>query len=280
MLTSKTKTAQKVSLELLKTFADICNKYGIRYYVTGGTLLGAIRHKGFIPWDDDVDIDMPRKDFQHFLKISDEVVKEYPFYDVISLYRGNDFTIDVKFVDRRTKILVTDKYIPKKTYLGMDIVPIDGLPENFLVRTFHLFRLNIIKGFYKLSILKMGGVVTNKGKKGYRAWYKKLLVNIGTNLPVEKVLNHRYWAKKFTDNLMKYSFDDCKIVGTMQCEVRKRNIFPKEWYGKGTKYQFENIDVIGMDNYDAWLRHFYGDYMKIPSEVSRVEHDFKIINED
>ena len=76
MLTSKTKTAQKVSLELLKTFADICNKYGIRYYVTGGTLLGAIRHKGFIPWDDDVDIDMPRKDFQHFLKISDEVKEQ------------------------------------------------------------------------------------------------------------------------------------------------------------------------------------------------------------
>ena len=280
MSSDKIKIAQKTSLELLKAFVDICNKYNLRYFVGGGTMLGAIRHKGFIPWDDDVDIDMPRKDFQRFLEISDEAVKEYPFYDVISFYKGNDFTIDVKFVDKRTEILVMDKYIPKKTYIGMDIVPIDGVPANSFVRTIHLFRLNIIKCFYKLSILKMGGVVTNKAKKGYRAWYKKMLVYAGTKFPVEKILKHKSWVKRFTKALMKYPYDDCRIVGTMQCEIREKNIFPIEWYGKGTKYQFEDIEVIGVDNYDAWLTQLYGDYMTLPDEKHRVSHNFETIDED
>ena len=66
------KTAQKVSLGLLKAFAEICDRYNLRYYIGGGTMLGAIRHKGFIPWDDDADIDMPREDYDRFLEIADE----------------------------------------------------------------------------------------------------------------------------------------------------------------------------------------------------------------
>ena len=66
----------------------------------------------------------------------------------------------------------------------------------------------------------------------------------------------------------------------MQCEIREKNIFLIEWYGKGTKYQFEDIEVIGVDNYDAWLTHLYGDYMKLPDEAHQVSHYFELINEE
>lgn len=276
------KTAQKVSLGLLKAFAEICDRYNLRYYIGGGTMLGAIRHKGFIPWDDDADIDMPREDYDRFLEIADEALKDYPYYEVENFHRNNSITTTIWLVDKRLRI-IESKGTPSEhiSRLRLDIVPVDGMPNDPVLREIHWLKLRALNDCYKLSVLRYGGVTPNSQKtgKGKRPLIKRIGVFLGTYLPIEKIFDYNVWIPKFEKELKKYSFYDCKMAGTLVSYHGKKSIFPVEWYGKGTKYQFEDIEVIGVDNYDAWLTQLYGDYMTLPDEKHRVSHHFEIIDE-
>lgn len=260
-------TMQKTSLEILKIFMEICEKYNLKYYIGGGTMLGAIRHKGFIPWDDDIDIDMPRKDFQKFLNIFDTVKKLYPDYEI-----ERRLCLFTKLVDTRTKV----KYFADTAFeisrpIWIDIVPIDGLPNNVIRRNIHLLKISLLKEAYHLSVIKYSGVKPNSLKQD-RSCFKKFVVTLCMHLPVEKIFNYKTCTKKLERELIKYSFYDCKYAGTLFSNHGKRSVFLTEWYGEGTKYQFEDIEVTGVDNYDAWLTHLYGDYMKLPDEKHRLSH--------
>lgn len=278
VISERTKIAQKTSLELLKAFVNICGKYNLRYYIGGGTMLGAIRHKGFIPWDDDADIDMPRKDYQKFLKLADNILKQYPDYEIINYYRHNGVINYIRFGDKKVKLKYKNGITPYCSSLWIDIVPIDGVPDNAFLRKLHIYRLKFLKGMYYLSILKDGEVTDNANVKVKRKWYKKLIVFLGKKFPVEKIVKCDTWIKKYDKALTKYSFDDCKMAGTLMSYHKEKSIFPVEWYGKGTKYQFEDIEVIGVDNYDSWLTQLYGDYMKLPDEKERTGHNFELID--
>ncbi len=270
------KKIQKISLELLKVFIKICEKNNLKYYIGGGTMLGAVRHKGFIPWDDDIDIDMPRKDFQKFLKIADEELRNYPNYDVLNYYRGNTYELSFKLVDKRIKYRMLDKMKDSQTYVGIDVAPIDGVPNNFIVKNIFLFKLNILRMCYRYSVFNTG-VITNERKKTKREWYKCFLVFLGTKLPVEKIFKRDVWAPKYDKAMKTFNLENCEMAGTLSSQHGKKSIFPVEWYGNGTKYQFEDIEVIGVDNYDAWLTQLYGDYMKLPPEDKRIGHDVQIV---
>lgn len=266
----------KTSLRLLKIFIEICEKNNLRYYVGGGTMLGAVRHKGFIPWDDDVDIDMPRKDYQEFLKICAEELKDHPECAVSSIHTDNAPFLYARLVDKSVKAktnegIISDAIVP----LWIDISPVDGMPDNAILREIHWLRLCALKDIFCMSVIKYGRTATNEDKKKRkekREWYKKIAFWLGEKLPMEKILKYESWARRFEKATEKYSFYESKMAGTLFTYHRKKSIFPVEWYGKGTKYQFEDIEVVGVDNYDAWLTQLYGDYMKVPDEADRVDH--------
>lgn len=274
----------KTTLRLLKIFIEICDKNNLRYYVGGGTMLGAVRHKGFIPWDDDVDIDMPREDYQKFLKISADELKDHPECAVSSIHTDNAPLLGARLVDNSVNVkmnkgIISDAIEP----LWIDICPVDGVPDNAILREIHRIKLRVLNDIFHMSIIKYGNTYTNKEKKKRgekREWYKKIAFWLGTKLPMEKILKYEFWEKKAEKTAAKYSFYKSKKAGTLFSAHGKKSIFPVEWYGKGTKYQFEDIEVIGADNYDAWLTQLYGDYMTLPDEKHRVSHNFEIINED
>ena len=279
MSSNELNAAQKASLELLKIFIKMCEKNNLRYYIGGGTMLGAVRHNGFIPWDDDIDIDMPREDYKKFLEIYKEELKEYPQCDVYSFHTNNYASLISKLVNKTVKVKTTDGIIKDCiTSIWLDIVPVDGLPNNAILRKIHLLKLSVFKEFYHMSVIKYGGVAANANKKGTRPWYKKLAVWIGIYFPMEKIFKYNTWIKVCEKELSKYSFYTSKLSGTLMSKHGKKSIFPTEWYGKGTKYQFEDIEVIGVDNYDAWLTQLYEDYMEIPKKADRVSHDIEIID--
>lgn len=275
------KITQKVSLGLLKAFAEICDRYNLRYYIGGGTMLGAVRHKGFIPWDDDADIDMPRKDYDRFLAIADEALKDYPGYEIENFHRNNLISMSIRLVDNSKRIIYGKGTVLERiTGIWLDIVPVDGIPDGPLSRKIHLLRLSVLKECYHFSVLKYGGITPNNMKVEKRPLIKRIGVFLGTHLPVEKIFDYNVWIPKYEKALKKYSFYNCKMAGTLITVHGKKSIFPVEWYGKGTKYPFEDIEVIGVDNYDAWLTQLYGDYMTLPDEKHRVSHNFEIIDED
>ena len=125
---------QKIDLELLKQFLKICDKHNLKYYIIGGTLLGAIRHKNFIPWDDDIDVAMPRKDFDIFLKVANNELKDN--YKLSTYFNNKEHRYYLpKLVDLNTTIM-EKRYekINKETHVFIDIFPIDGTPNNIILR--------------------------------------------------------------------------------------------------------------------------------------------------
>ena len=121
------KEIQKIEFEILKEFAQFCAKHNLKYYLAGGTLLGAIRHKGFIPWDDDIDVCMPRKDYMYFINNFDEWNRKLK---VKCNYKSNIDAPFAKIVNLDT--IIYSKYANNNidTNICIDIFPVDGLPEN------------------------------------------------------------------------------------------------------------------------------------------------------
>lgn len=271
------KIKQKISLELLKAFVSICEKYDIRYYLGGGSMLGAVRHHGFIPWDDDIDIDIPRKDYLKFLSISKEALKEYPYYILDPCAEEKSASFGTRFGDIRAKCSITDRMTDCYTYIAIDVIPVDGVPDNKLAMKMFLAKVNFYKMCYRYSTFSTG-VIRNDSKNGKRVWYKRFLVYLGTKFPVEKIFKKEICESRLERVISKYSFYECKMAGTLLSDHGVKSIFPVGWYGKGTKYMFENIEVIGVDNYDAWLTQLYGDYMNPPPVEQQIDHAFNIVN--
>lgn len=263
----------QIDLEIVKNVIKICEKYNLKYFMLGGTMLGAIRHGGFIPWDDDIDLGMPRKDYETFLEIAE---KELPDYLQVVNYKNTpsyQYYI-TRIQDKNVKVI--EKRIgndSKFTYASIDIFPIDGTPNNKLLRKLYFFRVlshrALMSLYYKDSI----------DRKRKRGTIEKAFLWIMEKIPFEKIIDPYKEKEKIDKLLSSQNVDTSKYIGNIMGAYRTREIVPKEWYGKGTKYTFEDINLVGLDNYDEYLKFTYGDYMQLPPEDSRKTH-FSLVNDN
>lgn len=256
----------QIDLEIVKNVIKICEKYNLKYFMLGGTMLGAIRHGGFIPWDDDIDLGMPRKDYETFLEIAE---KELPDYLQVVNYKNTpsyQYYI-TRIQDKNVKVI--EKRIgndSKFTYASIDIFPIDGTPNNKLLRKLYFFRVlshrALMSLYYKDSI----------DRKRKRGTIEKVFLWIMEKIPFEKIIDPYKEKEKIDKLLSSQNVDTSKYIGNIMGAYRTREIVPKEWYGKGTKYKFEDIELNGFDKYHEYLRYTYGDYMELPPVDSRKTH--------
>lgn len=256
----------EVDLNITKQIVDIFLKHNLSYYMLGGTMLGAIRHKGFIPWDDDIDLGMPRQDYERFLEIA---TRELPSHFRLVTYKN---TPSYQYYITRiqdTRVQVIEERInndSKYTFASIDVFPIDGMPNNTFLRRWHCSRILFHRALMSLSYRD------SIDKKRKRNFLEATLVSILEKIPFEKFINP-YKEKQKIDNLLKkYDISNSLYIGNIMGAYRTREIVPKEWYGSGKKYQFEDIELVGLSNYDAYLTHTYGDYMELPPEDSRKTH--------
>lgn len=255
---------KKCELELLRAFLHVCDKLSLRYYLLGGTLLGAVRHQGFIPWDDDIDVGMPREDYEIFLREAQLLLPECYFVQSLSSepeYHQNF----AKIRDSRTTFV---EYPVRKRRINhgvfIDVFPLDVYPEGEKERA----AMDRFQQIFKFRV-RAAVEVPEVSRHGM---VEELALKVLSGLAVlcypnyRKALEHREAVQsRNTQGSMWANY--CGAWG-------KKEIMPAEWYGRGTPMQFEGLTVMGPECYDKWLTQVYGDYMQLPPVEKRVGHHY------
>ncbi len=259
----------QADLDIVKEVVALCDKHELKYYMLGGSMLGAIRHKGFIPWDDDIDLGMPRKDYEHFLEIapaelsSNLKIVNYKTDSSYHYYITRVLDIDSKVMESRFES--EGKY----TNLSIDIFPLDGTPNNWLLRKWYCFWLMAHRA---MASLHYKDVIVTKN----RNWKEALILWVMMKLPTEKMFNHHKQLDKCDKMLKKYPMEKSNFTGNMMGAYKTRELIPTSWYGESSFYDFEGLKLRGIKEYDLYLKQLYGDYMQLPPEDKRKIH-FELI---
>lgn len=261
-------TLRKLQLKELDTlvyFKEFCNKNNLLFYLCGGCCIGSLRTGGFIPWDDDIDILMPRADYEKLYKLWDNDKQER--FKLLrtdeKIFTGNIFTT---IVDTETTCVKANQaHLDIPFGIMMDIFPIDGCPKGKFKRTMQ--KLNAM--IYSLFLAQI--VPENHG--GIMALGSKFLLSI--------VRSPKAREKKWRNaerRMSKYKIADCEYI-TELCEGvhSMQPEYPKEWFASAVYREFEGLQMPIPVGYDPYLKKAFGDYMKLPPEDKQKPHHDMIL---
>lgn len=268
------KEMQAVELEILKVLSGICEEQGLDYFLMYGTLLGAVRHKGFIPWDDDLDIMMKRADYDKLIAYLMEHEEELMPYKLFSPYNNPEYPFMLaRFCDTRYKYVANNE---KDCGMGLfvDIYPLDGAGKNW--------KEVKLKGNYYRYLSSMCFLASRErffvDHEEYSS--KKSIKQTLIKAPlfvIAKTLGYKHYFKKLEKLVGRHPYDKCDFVGptTWQSDY-KRDVMKKEWVDETVFIDFEDGRFRVPKEYGKVLKHKYGDYMKLPPKEKQVAtHDYK-----
>ena len=263
-VTEKTKKAWWVQLQLLQEFDRICKKHGLRWYPIGGILIGVIRHKGFIPWDDDVDVSMPREDYEKFIRIARKEVKEPYFFQHPLLDKDCYLTWCSIRDSRTTGNRVSCLKTRQNNGIGIDINPLEGCEDSlflYKLRRAHLMVLSTIANTYVNEFnMSPKAVLIRKILRKFPINYKGILRYLEWH-------NSRHpWSK--------YNNVTLTLLADPIAKDLRHVIWKKEDFAKTIDMPFENITIPVPVGYDRILRTEFGNYMEFPPVDKREgKHD-------
>ena len=262
---------QKLTIALLQKYISICEENNLRYYFTGGALIGVLRHKGFIPWDDDIDVGMPRKDYDKFLQILDKDMPEG--YGICNRFTDKDWHFAMsQFIDKESEIEINLAETPRKAHIWVDVFPLDGLPLNRVHRWFRIKHILFFRYLVQIAHIK-----TQVDSHRERPWYEKIMLGLMKIIPFGMLINTDNVLDKLDKLLRKNDFDTAQYVGNMLGRYRKREVVPAKYFGKAKKGLFEGIMVNIPEMSHELQTALYGDYMKLPPEKDRDAHNVRTI---
>lgn len=251
------------TLVIVEKINEICEKLNINSYLAYGTLLGAVRHKGFIPWDDDYDIFMLRPDYDKFLAYCEEHEEELKPFRLMNYHNTERYTFAIsRFCDLRYEMVMEDG---NEVGMGMfiDVYPFDGLGDNiseFKCRYLSLKSKWLSMGVYYSNpdntVPSIGNIVKRIARKVF-CIYAKLF---GTS----------YFINKIEKMGRKYSVDKSKYVGLVVWDEVVP--FQKQWIEECVYLEFEGMKMKAPKYYKELLELWYGDYMQLPPVEQRVPH--------
>lgn len=248
---------RKVQLNILIKLDEICQKNGLRYYLAFGTCLGALRHKGFIPWDDDIDVLMPYEDAKKLIKLQNEFGDKF---FVQSKETDSDYrSIAMRVRDEETTCIEGDE-VDLKIHKGIyiDIYPFYECSTNNLVRTIDILRSHLLKVLVNnrpplnhgkiLKIISKMVLFFYSDKKRYRK--------------IEKIENRLASVKG--DEILDYYGQDITLITAIS--------YPKDWFAEPKRLEFEGRYFNGATEPEKYMKKRYDDYMKLPSVEEQVVH--------
>lgn len=255
---------QKRLLDMLSWFHTFCVEHQLRYYLLGGTMLGAVRHQGFIPWDDDIDVGMPRRDYETFMELTKGQTFGHLVVEGIHTDKNDFYYGFTKIYDTETTLVEATRYQIKRG-IFLDVFPLDGVadqPEDI--------------GRYYTKFMSKYGLLLSRtcAYRRERKWYKNMAVFASRLIPNFIVSNKALMLS--VDELCKQrDYDDYAYVGNLYGHWGLKEIVKKEVMGTPTLYRFENLEVYGVEDYETYLTSLYGDWRQLPPKEKQVTpHDY------
>ncbi len=247
---------RRVELDILKEFEKVCEQLQLKYYCIYGTALGAIRHKGYIPWDDDIDVGMPRKDYDVFVEKAQMLLPENYFVQT----HMNEHEYLNPFAKLRksdtTFIEIASKEACINHGIYIDIFPLDGYPLNKWSEFLFKWKRVVYDSYI---FADRGGA-----ELGMR---NRILVKIGRlftgNISAWEAVVRKEKLIRKTD------YDKADMVGVMVEDYPTKEAVPKECFGEGVTVRFENTSIRVPSNWHMYLEHKYGNYMQLPPETEQ-----------
>jgi lipopolysaccharide cholinephosphotransferase len=267
------KFIQQSELNILKEFIRICENHKFKYFLAEGTLLGAIRHSGMIPWDDDIDVALFRSDYERFLSVVDgELGSDYQCLSYRKQKNVKDYL--TKLIDKRHFVKTAYKSKEERINIWIDIFVIDGIPKNNLLRIFHKYRL-----LYRKMLLMYSDLEHFVIKRFTRPLYEKMLIRLGKIIKAENLFSTGRQLVKM-DNCMK----SCSVASTnntisFMSEYKFKTEFPLHYYGDGRIVAFEDFKARIPDYAEKMLESIYGEYNQLPPVEDRYKHKLTLMKD-
>lgn len=259
-------TIKKIELEILVKIDEICRSQGLNYMLCGGTLLGAVRHKGFIPWDDDIDIFLPREDYVSFI---DYCSTHDCDFELFSCFSNNNYTMPfAKACDKKTIIIDRNDAEASMHGVWVDVFPIDGLGNT--KKEAKRFSKKLLFSKYFHTVARWKTFYKSKTKPWYYEPFR-----FGIFVLTRFVRNLNKLTKRFDKKCSTKPFKSSLFCGCINGSYGMREIMDRFVFDERTELLFEGHLFMCPKQYDTYLKNIYGDYMKMPPiEKQITHHDF------
>ncbi len=256
---------QLLQLDMLAELDRVCRKNKIQYTILGGTLLGAVRHKGFIPWDDDIDVVMLREEYEKFKKVANQLDPQ------ICWFQDHSTEPEYRWGFAKLRRTGTEYVRPGKEHMKcrtgvfMDIFPLDDVPRWIPAQIYQDFKCYCLR---KILWAEAG----KESAKGIKKKWFQLLSKIPVDFVYARLRRDVKKSRNDTQNGVRIL-----LMPALGCIYTKnplsvRYATPKKWFLEVSEYEFEGKSFWGVKDYDSCLKYIYGDYMTLPPEEKRIPH--------
>ena len=262
------KRLQQTQTDILKDFIEVCNKYQLDYFMLGGTGIGVVRHQGFIPWDDDIDVAMPRKDYDKFMNIIDKEMGQK--YKILTPLKDKKYACNVTHLQKKgTKFVpYVSKDMECDLCIDIDIFPLDYMPDDKkkrrrqLKKTWFLNKLIFLCGTAK-PIIPLDGIEKNIAQCicAVAHWGLKIAH-----------ISPSFLYKLLVKECTRYNNQETRYMNAFEVTMSDRAYISKDELYPLVEMPFEDLMVKMPNQYDTYLRRLFGDYMKLPPEDKRINH--------
>lgn len=255
---------QAGSLRILKTIDKVCNILNLRYFLAYGTLIGAIRHKNFIPWDDDIDIMMPRDDYKllidYFIKHKDELTP----LELFSYYNNPKYPYMISRISDNRFYLDVENEEEYGIGLFVDIYPMDGIGNTEIECKKRKRKASKYSSLCFLSTRKHYKIGFTKGKKLFIKRFAYIYA---------KIIGKIFFLNKLEKMSEEMQYDQCTYVGCLVWGTDGiKAVFPKKWFEHSIDVEFGGSFFKAPENYHEVLTRLYGNYMQIPPKEKQISH--------
>lgn len=269
------KEIQKRLTVMLSVFDDYCKKNNLKYFAWGGTMLGAIRHQGFIPWDDDIDVMMPRPDYNRLMELTTTTFVDG--YRIVGPHNQTNMILAyMKMEDMNSTIVDNILAINNPSGIFIDIMPIDGVSSNVNEAEYAYLRY---KKYQKGAVASytpytLGNVISkNKEVKNIS------LLSYFKSLIYRKLYSSQYFYKRCDELASSYDYDTSEYVRIYSSPHFSKHKMCRIWFNDTIDVEFENIKIKCPAAYDEILTLLYKNYMKLPPiEKRTTDHHFFFLN--